>query len=380
MNLYFALRLSRENYPYTISLAEGVAVAFIYDDFIDKAEFIAFLLEEAARRKISVIWVDLEGKFLPLLIQIKEKYGIEYGLFDTLGVLGAPVSLCSSYFFPPSLALMLNLDDRCFRKILRDVKYRNFNSVIKAVKKAKCRYENYDILTKILQFRDLADIERETKRGMFMLPYFDDKSLRFAYALALYLVQYLAGTPLLFLMEEPYLLLNKRYVWDLLTSPPSNSLYLHLIPVEWCNKLKLDKYMYLISPPRTSPQIGKLLGYTEVRGAISFKKRGGKWRMKKIEWRTNLNIRISEIEEVRKLAKALTREFYEKPPEDIPLVDTSVLDLSMKTILFKAILNLMGAYLFQYINLKTGFLADRLIIAFKIFEWAKRKIESNEKE
>ncbi len=376
MNLYFTLGLLENNNPYMISLAKGVTVAFIYDDFIDKAEFIASLLEEAAGRKISVIWVDLEGKFLPLLKQVKERYGVEYGLFDALGVLGAPLGLCSSHFFLPSLALILNLDDKCFRKILRNVKYRDFNSIIKAVEKAGCRYESYDILTKILRFRDLASIGG----GIFMLPYFDDKSLRFAYALALYLVQYLAGTPLLFLMEEPYLLSDKRYIWDLLISPPSNSLYLHLMPTEWYSRVKLDRYAYLISTPRTSSRIGELLGYAEARGAISFEKQGDGWLMRRIKWRTNLCIRISKIEEVRELAKALTREFYERPPKGIPLVDTSVLDLSMKTILFRAILNLMGAYLFQYINLKTGFLADKLMIAFKIFEWAKRKVESNERE
>ena len=332
------------------------------------------------KKKSTIVWVDLEGKFLSLLIQAKEKYKAEYGLFDASGVLGVPVGFHSSRFFLPSLTLILNLDDKCFKRILRNIEYGDFNSIIKAIKKAKCRYEDYEILMKILRFKDLISIERELGKGVFMLPYFSDRTLRFAYALALYFIQYTTRRPLLFLMEEPCLLSGKKYIWNLLTSPPNHSLYLHLISIEQLNKIDLTKYRYLLSPSKTSPIVGRFLQLGKIMETASFERKGRIWHTRKIKWeKAELKVKISDIEKVKKEAEKLTRRFYKKPPKT-PLVDAGILDLSMKAILYRAILNLVGAYIFQYINIKTGFLVDKFLFAFKIFEWARKKVESSEKE
>ncbi|GEM_PF-5908089 len=364
---------------YRIPLVGGANVALVYEDFIEKTEFLAYLLEKSVLEGLTVVWVNLEGKALPLLEQLKSLYRVEYGLFDLSGVLGVPVGL--KPVFMPSVALLLNLDDKCFRKIVGLVKYGDLASVIKAVKKTKCRYEDLNTLIIQHNFRDFSEISMK-RQAVYMLPYFNDKTLRYAYALALYLIQSLVGKPLIFLMEESYLLADKKYAWSLLNSPPNYALYLHSIPIEYARKVDLRKFEYIISLSKASAIVSEFLKTGKVEGCAVFERRGERWRVLKIKRRHSiLKIEFSNADSVKEKAKFLTYKLYGgAPPRGVPLVDPRVLDLSMKTILAKAILNLAGAYVLNYVNVKTGYLANKLLTAYRIFEWARRKVEPSERE
>jgi len=381
--LYLTLGTLANKRTVRIPVNNGVLLALAYTNFIEKAEYLAFLFENAAKLDYSILLIDLEGKLLPIARQVGEKHGLEFGVFDATGSLGAPVGLKFTRFFLPSIALMLDLDDKCFSKLVKVYRHDGFCDLTGILEKIKCLRKaslDLDVFSKIKYFRDF--IEFAAGNFVYVLPYFNDITLRYAYALSLYLLQHIAKKPLVFVMEEPYFFYKTMFIQSLLTEPCNGSLYVHVMPPEMLvNSPFLQKYDYIVSLQDATESVAKFLKLKNINGNAIFQRTNNSWRVTNFKFgKPSFDICFAEIGEVRKLAEAFTERLYPTGlPVKVPLVDTSVLDLSLKTIFFRAVLNLAGVYVLNYLNTRTGFLVSKLYTAFKIFEWGRRRIEANEK-